>query len=121
MDNSLFPVGEYLERFNGITGNSLPVGMIYQSTGLQIHILKRHPHLLGYLSKIPEIILSPDYIGIHPNEPNSIELVKRYAENIQIAIKLDIDKNYLYVASLYEIKEARLKKRIHSGRLKKVY
>lgn len=121
MGDTLFPVGEYLERFNHITGTSLPAGIIYQSTGLQSHILKRHPHLLGYLSKIPEIILIPDYIGVHPNEPNSIELVKLYAENIQIAIKLDMDKRYLYVASLYEIKEAKLKNRIHSGRLKKVY
>lgn len=93
MKDELFPVGEYLERFNHIVGVSLPAGIIYQSSGLKVHIAKRHPDLLDYLPKIPEIILTPDYIGVNPNEAHSVELVKVYSQNIQIAIKLDIAAN----------------------------
>ena len=42
---------------------------------------------------IPDIIASPDYIGVNPNENvKSFELVKVLNENIQIGIKLDIKK-----------------------------
>lgn len=71
------------------------------------------------MEKIPEIIIAPDYIGVNPGEPDSIELVKRYSDNIQIAIKLDAAKGYLYVASLYDIPEHKIQKRLYSGRLKR--
>ncbi len=55
---------------------------------------------------------------MNTKEPSSIELVKKYDENILIAIKLDKDSNGLYVASLYEIKDSKISKRLYSGRLK---
>ena len=73
---------------------------------------------MKYLESIPDIIDCPDYIGINPHEPQSIELIKKYDSNILIGIKLDLNQNYLYVASLYEISDAKVSRRLHGGRLK---
>lgn len=67
---------------------------------------------------IPDIIASPDYIGVNPNENvKSFELVKVLNENIQIGIKLDIKKNYLYVATLHTITDGKLQHGLKNGRL----
>lgn len=50
---------------------------------------------MKYLDKINEILDNPDFIGINPNEENSIELIKKFNDNVLIGIKLDTDKNYL--------------------------
>lgn len=92
--------------------------LIYQSYGLLKHIQKRHPECTKYVNKIPEIIQFADYIGINPNEKGiSFELVKTYENNIQLGIKLDIKENYLYVATLHTITEAKLTQRVCNGRL----
>jgi hypothetical protein len=74
-----------------------------QSVGLKIHVKKRHPACTKYLEDIALIITSPDYIGVNPREPNSIELVKRFNDNIQIGIKLDTKNDYLYVSTLFRV------------------
>ena len=116
--DNLFPVGIYNSLFNKILSITLPCGKIYQSGGLHKNISNRHPDCLKYLNSIPDIIDSPDYIGINPHEAKSIELVKKYDSNILVGIKLDLSKNYLYVASLYEISDAKVNRRLHGGRLK---
>ena len=118
--SKLFRVGEYIEEFNSLTGQHLPCGSIYQSYGLKAHIQKRHPSEVANLSLVPNIISSPDYIGKHPKEADSIELVKVLSGNIMVCIKLDKRENYLFVASIFEISEGKLKNRINSGRLKKL-
>lgn len=120
MNEELIPVGEYREFFNKQLDISLPTGIIYRSSRLINHIQRRHPDFVGYMDKLPEILLNPDYIGKNPKEPNSIELVKVFSDNILVAIKLDVKNNYLYVASLYNISDGKLHNRIHSGRLKKM-
>ena len=117
-DDKLFPVGEYVQEFNDATGQALPCGPIYQSYGLKSHILKRHPNELDNLDHVPSIILDPDYIGKHPTEPDSIELVKVLSGNVMVCIKLDQKEHYLFVASVFEISEGKLQNRINSGRLK---
>lgn len=116
--NILFPVGTYNPLFNNLLNATLPCEKIYQSNGLYKHILSRHPDCLKYLNSVSDIINYPDYVGINPHEPMSIELVKKYDSNILIGIKLDLNENYLYVASLYEISDTKIKRRLHSGRLK---
>ena len=113
-------VGRYTERFNQLTGQNLPVGDIYQSEGLAAHVQKRHPAEIGNLAHIPGIIADPDYVGHNPKEPESIELVKVIDNNVMVCIKLDKIENYLYVASVYNITDAKLHNRLHSGRLKNV-
>ena len=93
---------------------------IYQSEGLRKHIFKRHPDCMQYVNLIPQIISSPDYIGVNPNELGiSFELVKCISENVQVGIKLDAKEDYLYVATLHTITNSKLKHGIQNGRLKK--
>ncbi len=98
-----------------------PTKTIYQSEGLSKHIEKRHPDCLSYIDKIPEIISNPDFCGVNPREKNpSCELVKIFDNNIQIGIKLDAKNDYLYVATLHTITQAKLEKRIETERLKAI-
>ena len=120
MDNRIIPVGEFLTEFNLYLPYQLEHTIIYRSAGLEKHILKRHPDCLQYVGCIPEILLSPDYIGINPNEKSvSFELIKILDENVQIGIKLDAKEDYLYVATLHTITAAKLAHGIENGRLKK--
>lgn len=112
-------VGNYVQKMNDLTGQAIPCGVVYQFPGLRVHVQNHHPDNTSFLRDIPDIIASPDYIGHNPKESNSIELVKRYTENEMVCIKLDSKKGYLYVASVYEITEAKLHSRINSGRLKR--
>ena len=113
-----FPVGIYKQRFNDLTGQSLPCTDIYQSYGLSKHIQSHHPNELQNIALIPQIINAPDYVGHNPKEPNSIELVKVYRNNVMVCVKLDSANGYLYVASVFEISTSKLQNRLNSGRLK---
>ena len=120
MSESNFKVGTYNGQYDGLLGVCLPKLNIVQSEGLEKHISKRHPSCLRYISKISEIISSPDYIGINPKESSSFELIKQYDDNVLVGIKLDIKNNYYYVATLHDIKQSKINNRLFSGRLKKI-
>ena len=119
MDPMLTPVGQYRASYNRALGLTLPCSAIFQSKGLRSHVLKRHPHCLKYLDLIPEILSAPDYLGVNPKEAHSIEFVKCYDDAVLVAVKLDLRHDYLYVASVYDISESKLRRRIHSQRLMK--
>lgn len=110
-------VGMYTERFNNLLQAKLPCGKIYMSPGFHVHIRKRHPDCIKYIDNIQAIISDPDYIGRNPKEPDSIELIKVFDKNIQVAIKLDTKEGYLYVASLYDVVQDKVLRRVNSGRL----
>lgn len=122
MDDKLIKVGKYNAEFNTILGLNLDNTLeIYRSKGLPAHMLKsRHANCLKYIDYIPDIIESPDYIGVNPNEngTESIELIKRYKDNVMIGIKLDKDGDYLYVATMHDIQEKKIERRLYSGRIK---
>lgn len=111
-------VGKYKEEYNKQLNINLPIDDIYQSDGLIKHIQKQHKGFESYMSDIPDIIENPDYIGVNPKEPDSVELIKVLKDNILVAVKLDKKNNYLYVASLYDISNAKLQNRLNSGRIK---
>jgi hypothetical protein len=120
MKDKIFPVAPFNHAVNKYLPYMFDYNYIYQSSGLEKHILKRHPECIDYLQYLPLIIESPDYIGINPNESGrSFELVKVFDKNIQIGIKLDIKDNYLYVATLHSITSGKLQHGIENGRLKK--
>ena len=75
---------------------------------------------MKYIDYIPDIIEHPDYIGVNPNEngTKSIELIKRYRDNVMIGIKLDSDNDYLYVSTMHDIQEKKIERRLFSGRIK---
>lgn len=118
--DKMVKVGTYLQKFNDISGANLPCKDILKSVGFYKHILKRHAEYIGYIEFISDIIEKPDYIGINPTVPNSIELVKLFDEHILISIKLDSVNDYLFVSSLYNIETSKLKRRLYSGRIKKI-
>lgn len=118
MKDILKLIGHFNKVFNDILSADFPLVPIYKSEGLKKHIEKRHPKCVSYLDNIEEILNSPDYIGM--KDSNSIELVKIYDNNILLALQLDKSNSYFYAASLYDISEAKLNNRLHSGRLKAV-
>lgn len=111
--------GEFSENFNKMLGTDMPLLGIYHSNGLYAHVQKRHPHCLKFIDKLDRIIANPDYIGENPKEPNSIELIKHMGENVMVAVKLDSVGKYYYVASIYNITQSKIERRLYSGRLKK--
>lgn len=103
-------------------------GVVYMSGGVIKHVLKKHKSQLSkqnlndLVSCIKMVIRKPDYIGAHPDKPNkSVELVKYIHNNhILVAIEFDEENDYIYVASMYPITDAKLKSRLESKRLKKL-
>lgn len=120
MDDKRFEVGEYIQAFNELTGQDIQCGKIYQSSGLQTHVKKHHPDEVDLLRHVEDVISHPDYIGKHPKEDKSVEMVKRIDKNVMVCIKLDSKNGYLYVASVFSISESKLNNRLSSGRLKKM-
>ena len=122
-NNELLKVGKYNSKFNEVLGLNIKDLEIYRSKGLPSHMVKRkHFKCLKYIDYIPDIILEPDYIGVNPNESGvSMELIKRYADNVLIGIKLDTDGEYLYVSTMHDVQESKISRRLHSGRLKEFF
>lgn len=119
--DNVFLIGKVDERIYKFLPVLRKYSSVYQSDGLIKHIQKRHPDCVKYLSELPSIISSPDYIGVNPNESGtSFELVKIFDDNMQVGIKLDAKNDYLYVATLHAITDAKLSHRIASNRLKPV-
>lgn len=122
MDGSteLIEVGEYNLKFNEILGIQIKKLPIFRSKGLASHMIKRrHFQCLKHIDDLPDIIADPDYIGVNPNENGmSIELVKKYENNVMIGIKLDSDGEYLYVSTMHDVQESKIVRRLYSGRLK---
>ena len=117
----MIKVGKFKQKFNEILGVNMPEFDIYRSKGLPSHMIKRkHGKCLKYIDFVPDIIENPDYIGINPNESGtiSIELIKKYKDNVLIGIKLDCDNEYYYVSTMHDIQENKIKRRLYSGRLK---
>lgn len=121
MNKNILKVGKYNTKFNDILGLDIAELDIYRSKGLPTHMIKsKHFKALKYIDYIPDIIESPDYIGINPNEngTESIELIRRYRDNILVGIKLDEENGYLYVSTMHDIQEGKINRRLHSGRIK---
>lgn len=118
--DELLQVGKYNTKFNEILGIHIGELEIYRSKGLPTHMVKRkHFNCLKYIDYIPDIIENPDYIGVNPNEDGtSIEIIKRYRDNVMIGIKLDTDGEYLYVSTVHDVQESKIARRLHSGRIK---
>lgn len=120
--NNYTIVGVLQEKITRLLKVNLPNDNIYMAPGVRKHVKKRHEHCLKYLEFISDIVDNPDYVGINPSEPNSIELVKIFDDNILVSINLSTatEMNYLYVSSLYDISNGKLKNRINSGRLREI-
>lgn len=119
-NDELIKIGKYNIKFNKILDLELDALDIYRSKGLPTHMVKRkHFNCLKYIDYLPDIILNPDYIGINPNESGtSLEIIKKYKDNVMVGVKLDVDGDYFYVSTIHDIQESKIKRRLHSGRIK---
>ncbi|MEG0238076.1 MAG: hypothetical protein RR628_00540 [Clostridium sp.] len=101
-------------------------GDVYASPGVLKHIIRKHGKQLTRNIKdnltimIERIIGNPDYIGINKKKTDSgaIELVKRIDSYIMVILEVDIQKKYIYVASMYPVTKSKMKNKLYSGRLK---
>lgn len=120
MNDKYVKVGTYNQSFNDLLGLNFEIRDIYRSKGLPTHMVKKgHYKALKYIDYIPDIITSPDYIGINPNESeDSIELIKKYKDNILIGIKLDKENDCYYVSTMHDIQSNKIPRRLHSNRIK---
>jgi hypothetical protein len=106
--------------------NFLEEGQIYAAPGVIRHIKKRHcnelsSYILDNLVDIIKTILKkPDLIGQHPDKPNSMEFVKKIDTNLLVSIEVDKTNEYIYVSTLFPIKQSKVERRLNSGRLKHV-
>ncbi|MEG0641895.1 MAG: hypothetical protein RSD13_00580 [Clostridium sp.] len=114
--------------FKSKMANALGVaysGTIYASPGVIKHIKNKHgKHLskkitMNIIEVIRKIISEPDYIGIYKINENeiSIELIKKIDSNILVGIELDLEKDYIYVSTMYPITDSKIKGKLYSGRL----
>lgn len=113
-------VGTLRQDIIDLLNLTLPSADILMFPGAIKHIKRRHLDIFDqYFQLIPDIISNPDYAGVNPSELDSVELVKVFANNMLVAIKLD-PTGYLYFSSIYKITPGKLENRITSGRLKKI-
>jgi|GEM_PF-783372 len=102
-------------------------GNVYAAPGVVKHIMKRHSSGRNHLNTntinniietVSEILLTPDFVGKHPDKiGTSIEFVKKLDDNLLLALEVDLDNKYIYVASLYPISQGKINNRLNSGRL----
>lgn len=123
--DTYYTVGQINEDIASLV-NFKYTGTIYAAPGVIKHIKKRHKHQLNtdvlndLISVIENIISLPDYIGHHPEkEGTGIEFVKRLDDNLLVGVEVDLNDNYIYVATMHPIPQAKIDNRVHSGRLKK--
>ena len=103
--------------------------IVYASPGVINHIKKRHGRQLTKKMKdniidiIEKVIKEPEYVGVDYQGVNggSIELIKK-VDNIilLLGLEIDLEEQYIYVATMYPITLSKMNARIYRGRLLKV-
>ncbi len=118
-------VGKITEKIANIKSFKYP-GEVYAAPGLIKHIQKHKKEFSEAISKdllgtMKSILNNPDYVGCDPSQKGtSLELIKIIDDNILIALKFDINDNYIFVASLYPVTKAKIDNRIYSNRIVKL-
>ncbi|MBQ9361207.1 MAG: hypothetical protein IJT96_09260 [Lachnospiraceae bacterium] len=116
----VFKVGEYDPGYNSMLGINYDRMEIFQSKGLQAHIMKqKHYKALKHIQDIPDIISFPDYIGVTgTGKGESIIYIKCYSDNIMLIVRLERLKMNLYVATMFDLPDKKLNRLIHSGKIR---
>lgn len=100
-------------------------GNVYAAPGVIKHIKRRHKNELSeeildnIIDTIKVVLKQPEYVGCHDKKVGGcIEFIKKIDDNILVATELDIKEGYLYIASMYPIKQAKIDTRLNGGRIK---
>ena len=90
--------------------------------GLRSHMMKcHHNDVIQHIEDLELILSNPDFVEINPREKGaSFEYVKRFDDNVLVAIKLHKSGDFFYVPTMYRIQDYKLQSRIKSGRLRKI-
>jgi hypothetical protein len=103
--------------------------IVYASPGVINHIKKRHGRQFTKKMKdniidiIEKVIKEPDYVGLDNRRGTggSLELVKKIDNIILLlGLEIDLEDQYIYVATMYPITLSKMNARIYRGRLVKV-
>lgn len=70
----------------------------------------------AYGEEIPTILKSPDFIGVNPND-GSLQFIKKYDQNVLVAVRITGSGTLYYARSLYHITEDKFNDYITAGRL----
>ena len=117
-DDKLIKITSFNTELNHWLGTDFESFEIYRSKGLLTHLINRkHFVAAKYIDYLPDLISSPDYIGIHDS---NIEMVKCYKDNIFISVKLDTKKSKYFVATVFDVKQSKIDSYVRSGRLIKI-
>ena len=102
--------------------------IVYASPGVINHIKKRHGRQLTKKMKdniidiIEKIIKNPEYVGLDYGRVSvgSLQLIKK-VDNIilLLGLEIDIEEQYIYVATMYPITLSKLNARIYKGKVLK--
>lgn len=121
-------VGKIKISISELLGLDLPRN-IYASPGVINHIKKRHGRQFTKKIKdnvadiIEKVIKEPEYVGRDYRRAagGSLELIKK-VDNIilLLGLEVDLEENYIYVATMYPITLSKMNSRIYRGRLLKV-
>lgn len=102
---------------------------VYASPGVINHIKKRHGRQFTKKMKeniidiIEKIVKDPEYVGLDYRKAagGSIELVKSIDNIILLlGMEIDLEDQYIYVATMYPITFSKMNARVCRGRLVKV-
>lgn len=95
---------------------------IYLGPSNIAHMLRSHPEdYARYGEYIPDILSSPDYVGINPKD-GSIEYVKEFtvdSKYVKVAVRISAGDKY-YARSIYSLNTNRVNNFIRDNKLKKV-
>lgn len=95
---------------------------IYLGPSNITHMMRSHPDDYSrYGEYIPDILSSPDYVGINPKD-GSIEYVKEFAVDskyVKVAVRISAGVKY-YARSIYSLNTNRVNNFIRDNKLIKV-
>ena len=111
------PKVESLLQLNIADDRNIYIG----DTNIQ-HMQTSHPaDFQRYHSEIPNILASPDYVGINAKD-NSIEYVKEFQVNnelVKVAVRISSGGQKYFARSVYVLNRSRVFNFIQRGTLKK--
>ena len=103
--------------------------IVYASPGVINHIKKRHGRQFTKKMKdniidiIEKVVKDPEYVGLDCRRGvgGSLELIKK-VDNIilLLGLEIDLEEQYIYVATMYPITLSKMNARIYKGRLIKI-
>ncbi|MBO5605432.1 MAG: hypothetical protein J5915_08615 [Acidaminococcaceae bacterium] len=116
-------VGSFKTKIISLLGLDIEPGTpIFLGESNMAHIQRKHPaEYEDYLTEIPHILDSPDYVGVNTKD-DSIEFVKEYKQGndfLKVAVRVSVSGKY-FARSIYTLNSNRVQNYIAKGTLKSV-